>query len=69
MNEYIGLDVSMKETAVSIRRGGQRIWRGKCLGPEGDSRSHPPACACGQAGVFETGPRVGARTPLRPAPN
>lgn len=31
MEEYIGLDVSMKETAVSIRRGGKRIWRGKCL--------------------------------------
>jgi transposase len=30
MDEYIGLDVSMKETAVSIRRGGRRIWRGKC---------------------------------------
>jgi transposase len=30
MEEYIGLDVSMKETAVSIRRDGTRIWRGKC---------------------------------------
>ena len=30
MEEYIGLDVSMKETAVSIRRDGKRIWRGKC---------------------------------------
>jgi transposase len=30
MNDYIGLDVSMKETAISIRRGGERIWRGKC---------------------------------------
>ncbi len=29
MDEYIGLDVSMKETAVSIRRGGTWIWRGK----------------------------------------
>lgn len=31
MGEYIGLDVSLKETAVSIRREGKRIWRGKCL--------------------------------------
>lgn len=31
MKEYIGLDVSMKETAVSIRRDGERIWRGKCV--------------------------------------
>lgn len=30
MEEYVGLDVSMKETAVSIRREGKRIWRGKC---------------------------------------
>jgi len=30
MNEYIGLDLSMKETALSIRRDGKRIWRGKC---------------------------------------
>jgi transposase len=27
MEEYIGLDVSLKETAISIRRGGKRIWR------------------------------------------
>src|SRR3954468_20614750 len=30
MAEYVGLDVSIKETAVSIRRDGKRIWRGKC---------------------------------------
>lgn len=30
MEEYIGLDVSLKETTISIRRGGKRIWRGKC---------------------------------------
>ncbi len=30
MEQYIGLDVSMKETAVSIRQGGKRVWRGKC---------------------------------------
>lgn len=30
MEEYIGLDVSMKETAVAIRRDGVRVWRGKC---------------------------------------
>ncbi len=30
MNDYIGLDVSMKETAISIRREGARVWRGKC---------------------------------------
>src|SRR5215469_15574818 len=30
MAEYIGLDVSLKETAVSIRRDNVRVWRGKC---------------------------------------
>ena len=30
MAESVGLDVSMKETAVSIRRDGKRVWRGKC---------------------------------------
>ena len=30
MDDSIGLDVSMKETAVSIRRGGKRVWRGTC---------------------------------------
>lgn len=30
MEQYIGLDVSLKETAISIRQEGLRIWRGKC---------------------------------------
>jgi hypothetical protein len=30
MIEYIGLDVSLKDTMVSIRREGKRIWRGVC---------------------------------------
>jgi transposase len=30
MDEYIGLDVSLKETAISVRREGERVWRGKC---------------------------------------
>lgn len=30
MEDCIGLDVSMKETAVSIRREGKRVWRGRC---------------------------------------
>ena len=30
MDDYIGLDVSLKETAISVRRDGKRIWRGKC---------------------------------------
>ncbi|WP_334185905.1 IS110 family transposase [Novosphingobium sp.] len=30
MEQYIGLDVSLKDTAISTRQGGSRIWRGKC---------------------------------------
>lgn len=39
MEEYIGLDVSMKETAVSIRREGKRVWRGKCASSKGHCRA------------------------------
>jgi error-prone DNA polymerase len=28
--EYIGLDVSLKKTAISIRENGKRIWWGRC---------------------------------------
>jgi transposase len=57
MKQYIGLDVSMKETAISIRQDGKRIWRGKCA-------SDPQLLAAvirkraPYAGrvVFETGP-------------
>jgi transposase len=57
MAEYVGLDVSMKETAVSIRRDGKRIWRGKCgsdpkLVAEVIRRRAPDAARV----VFETGP-------------
>ena len=30
MEQFIGLDVSFKATFISVREGGQRIWRGKC---------------------------------------
>ena len=57
MAEYVGLDVSMKETAVSIRRDGKRVWRGKCgsdprLIAEVIRRRAPGAARV----VFETGP-------------
>jgi transposase len=57
MGEFIGLDVSLKETAISVRRDGQRIWRGKC--PSDPShlasviRKNAPAA---ERVVFETGP-------------
>jgi transposase len=57
MGEYIGLDVSLKETAISVRRDGKRVWRGKC--PSDPSliaeviRKQAPAA---ERVVFETGP-------------
>ena len=57
MDEYIGLDVSLKETAVSVRRDGKRVWRGKCASdPQLLAtliRKHAPAA---KRVVFETGP-------------
>jgi len=57
MGEYIGLDVSLKETAISIRRGGKRVWRGKCQSDPAIIaaliRKHAPAA---ERVVFETGP-------------
>ena len=57
MDEYIGLDVSLKETAVSVRRDGKRIWRGKCLSDPNLLaaliRKRAPAA---KRVVFETGP-------------
>src|SRR5262245_34234662 len=57
MSEYIGLDVSMKETAVAIRRDGERIWRGKCASDPGIIAElvHKRAPAAKRI-VFETGP-------------
>ncbi|MGE4339679.1 MAG: IS110 family transposase [Pigmentiphaga sp.] len=57
MEEYISLDVSMKETAISIRREGKRIWRGKCASDPMIIaeliRKRAPAV---KRVVFETGP-------------
>ncbi len=57
MGEYIGLNVSLKETAVSVRRAGRRVWRGKC--PSDPTliaeliRKHAPNV---ERVVFETSP-------------
>ena len=57
MDDYIGLDVSLKETAISVRRDGKRVWRGKC--PSDPSlladmiRKRAPLA---KRVVFETGP-------------
>src|SRR5271155_4477758 len=57
MEEYIGLDVSMKETSVSIRRAGKRIWRGKCASdPRIVAELIRKRAAAVKRVVFETGP-------------
>jgi transposase len=57
MEHYIGLDVSLKDTSISIRQDGTRIWRGKCasdpnLLAEVIRKQAPQA----ERVVFETGP-------------
>lgn len=57
MDEYIGLDVSMKETAVSVRRGGKRVWRGKCASdPNIIAELIRRRTSAVKRVVFETGP-------------
>ncbi|MBB6467986.1 hypothetical protein HNQ96_003869 [Aminobacter lissarensis] len=49
MEQYIGFDVSTKETATSIRQDGKRIWRGKvrirpATARGGDPQALPVIC-------------------------
>jgi transposase len=54
---YIGLDVSMKETAVSVRRGGKRVWRGRCASdPKIIAELVRKRAPAAKRVVFETGP-------------
>ena len=57
MAQYIGLDVSLKETAISVRQDGKRIWRGKCLSdPKRVAEVIRKRAPDAQRVVFETGP-------------
>ena len=57
MEDYIGIDVSMKETTLSIRRDGQRVWRGKCVSdPERIAQIVRKRAPSPARIVFETGP-------------
>jgi transposase len=57
MDDYIGLDVSLKDTAISVRRDGKRVWRGKCASDPAVLaqviRERAPGV---KRVVFETGP-------------
>ena len=57
MDQHIGLDVSLKDTSISVRENGKRVWRGKCpsdpkLLAELIRKRAPHA----KRVVFETGP-------------
>ena len=57
MDQYVGLDVSLKETSISVRKNRKRVWRGKCLSDpqvvvEAIRKHAPDAVLI----VFETGP-------------
>lgn len=57
MEDYIGLAVPLRDTAISVRRNGKRIWRGKCasdpLFRAAVIRERAPHA---KRAVFETGP-------------
>jgi len=57
MGEYIDLDLSLKDTAICVRRDGERVWRGKCASDPaviaGVLRKHAPEV---QRIVVDTGP-------------
>jgi len=57
MEQFIGLDVSMKDTFISIREGGKRIWRGKCASdPKMIAEVIRKRAPNAERVVFETGP-------------
>jgi len=57
MEQYIGLDVSLKDTAISIRQDGTRIWRGKCASdPRIVAQMIRKHASQPSRVVFETGP-------------
>lgn len=57
MEEYIGLDVSMKDTAIAVRCDGKRVWRGKCASdPETIARTIRKHAQKPERVIFETGP-------------
>ncbi len=57
MEQFIGLDVSLKDTFLSVRENGERIWRGKCPSdPKLIAEVIRKRAANAKRVVFETGP-------------
>ncbi len=61
MGGYIGLNVSMKDIAISVRRDGKRVWRGKCASdPEAIARNVCKHASDLKRVIFETGLLIAA---------
>ena len=57
VDQYIGLDVSLKDTSISVRQDGNRIWRGKCPSdPKLLAETIRKRAPLAKRVVFETGP-------------
>lgn len=57
MDQYVGLDVFLKGTTISIRQGGRRIWRGKCPSdPKAVAQTIRKHAAQPEKVIFESGP-------------
>lgn len=57
MEQFIGLDVSLKDTFISVRADGQRVWRGKCASdPQLIAEVIRKRAQKAERIVFETGP-------------
>ena len=57
LNHYIGLDVSLKETSISVRQGGKCVWRCKCVSdPKLLAEVIRKRAPNARRVVFETGP-------------
>ncbi|WP_435655293.1 IS110 family transposase [Brucella pituitosa] len=57
MKQFIGLDVSLKDTFISVREEGRRVWRGKCASePKLIADVIRKRAVNAERVVFETGP-------------
>ncbi len=57
MKQFIGLDVSLKDTCISVREGGRRVWRGNCPSdPKLIAEVIRKHAVNAERVVFETGP-------------
>jgi len=57
VDQHIGLDVSLKDTSISIRQDGKRVWRGKCASdPKLIAEVIRKRAPRAKRVVFETGP-------------